>query len=153
MAGGAEGTPDALKCAACNCHRNFHRREVDGDPLCDCHQMSNKVRKQPPEAFPQTPLAIPATPSDQDWGLSASTVAMKKRFRTKFSPEQKGRMSAFAEKLQWKIQKHDEKAVQAFCAEIGVKRQIFKVWMHNNKPALGKKSSSPGPVKEEDHYL
>ncbi|KAL1541620.1 mitotic fidelity of chromosome transmission-related protein [Salvia divinorum] len=29
MAGGAEGTAAALSCAACGCHRNFHRREVD----------------------------------------------------------------------------------------------------------------------------
>ncbi|KAG6774129.1 hypothetical protein POTOM_021478 [Populus tomentosa] len=30
MAAGEEGTLDALKCAACNCHRNFHRKETDG---------------------------------------------------------------------------------------------------------------------------
>lgn len=29
MAAGADGTLDALKCAACNCHRNFHRKESD----------------------------------------------------------------------------------------------------------------------------
>ncbi|KAM5577113.1 zinc-finger homeodomain protein 2 [Rosa sericea] len=29
LAAGAEGTLDALKCAACNCHRNFHRKETD----------------------------------------------------------------------------------------------------------------------------
>ncbi|KAL0448271.1 UNVERIFIED_CONTAM: Zinc-finger homeodomain protein 5 [Sesamum latifolium] len=26
MAGGEEGTIEALKCSACNCHRNFHRK-------------------------------------------------------------------------------------------------------------------------------
>ncbi|PHT88361.1 Mini zinc finger protein 1 [Capsicum annuum] len=30
MASGEEGTTAALTCAACGCHRNFHRREVDG---------------------------------------------------------------------------------------------------------------------------
>ncbi|GAB2290734.1 hypothetical protein Dimus_025007 [Dionaea muscipula] len=30
MPAGEEGTLDALKCAACNCHRNFHRKETDG---------------------------------------------------------------------------------------------------------------------------
>ncbi|KAM7460175.1 hypothetical protein LguiA_028233 [Lonicera macranthoides] len=29
MASGEEGTIAALTCAACGCHRNFHRREVD----------------------------------------------------------------------------------------------------------------------------
>ncbi|KAG7981807.1 hypothetical protein I3843_04G016800, partial [Carya illinoinensis] len=29
MASGEEGTGAAFTCAACGCHRNFHRREVD----------------------------------------------------------------------------------------------------------------------------
>lgn len=29
MASGEEGTSGALTCAACGCHRNFHRREVE----------------------------------------------------------------------------------------------------------------------------
>ncbi|XVE56932.1 hypothetical protein DITRI_Ditri04bG0050500 [Diplodiscus trichospermus] len=29
MASGVEGTTGALTCAACGCHRNFHRREVE----------------------------------------------------------------------------------------------------------------------------
>ncbi|VFQ62740.1 unnamed protein product [Cuscuta campestris] len=28
---GGDGTADALTCAACGCHRNFHRREVDSE--------------------------------------------------------------------------------------------------------------------------
>ncbi|CAN4088465.1 unnamed protein product [Withania somnifera] len=32
MASGENGTA-ALTCAACGCHRNFHRREVDGDEV------------------------------------------------------------------------------------------------------------------------
>ncbi|CAL5098523.1 unnamed protein product [Urochloa decumbens] len=34
MASGADGTAAALLCAACGCHRSFHRREVEPD--CDC---------------------------------------------------------------------------------------------------------------------
>ncbi|CAL0299023.1 unnamed protein product [Lupinus luteus] len=29
MASGDEGTGSALTCAACGCHRNFHKREVE----------------------------------------------------------------------------------------------------------------------------
>ncbi|CAH1435191.1 unnamed protein product, partial [Lactuca virosa] len=29
MASGDDGTRGALTCAACGCHRNFHRRDVD----------------------------------------------------------------------------------------------------------------------------
>ncbi|KAG2622784.1 mini zinc finger protein 1-like [Panicum virgatum] len=34
MASGAEGTAAALMCAACVCHRSFHRREVEADMDC-----------------------------------------------------------------------------------------------------------------------
>ncbi|KAB2075479.1 hypothetical protein F383_26745 [Gossypium arboreum] len=36
MASGEEGTTAALTCAACGCHRNFHRREVETEVACDC---------------------------------------------------------------------------------------------------------------------
>jgi ZF-HD homeobox protein with Cys/His-rich dimerization domain len=35
MASGANGTAAALMCAACGCHRSFHRREVETDDR-DC---------------------------------------------------------------------------------------------------------------------
>ncbi|BBN19141.1 protein MpHD13 [Marchantia polymorpha subsp. ruderalis] len=159
MPSGEEGTLDALKCAACECHRNFHRREVEGEPSCDCHHVRKERKRGTPGAMPHTPLALPATTviarppapmimalntvptdsDDQDGGVGGPASAMKKRFRTKFSAEQKEKMCSFADKLGWKIQKHDEAAVQAFCADIGVKRHVLKVWMHNNKHTLGKK--------------
>lgn len=203
MPSGEEGTPDALKCAACSCHRNFHRREVEGEPSCDCHllragaaagglgggsSLLKDSRKRPapsvsggagsggaPSPIGLAGMAAAATPTlalpstlalragaggvggaptpilmalssgaadsdDQEGGLgSASPAAMKKRFRTKFSSEQKEKMCSFADKLGWKIQKHDEAAVQQFCSDVGVKRHVLKVWMHNNKHTLGKK--------------
>nr|GMC86410.1 zinc-finger homeodomain protein 6-like [Ipomoea batatas] len=33
MPSGEKGTPEALKCAACNCHRNFHRKESSSEDL------------------------------------------------------------------------------------------------------------------------
>ena len=36
LAAGEEGTLDVLKCAACNCHHNFHRKEVN-----DHHHLSS----------------------------------------------------------------------------------------------------------------
>lgn len=35
MASGEEGTNAALTCAACGCHRNFHRREVETEVVCE----------------------------------------------------------------------------------------------------------------------
>lgn len=35
MANGEEGTAQGLSCAACGCHRNFHRREVETEVVCE----------------------------------------------------------------------------------------------------------------------
>lgn len=196
MAAGEEGTLDALKCAACNCHRNFHRKETDttgaaADPTTPSSatphpppppapssggtmypQFSAYYRNPgPPSGYlhvsgpphPQHHRPLAALPStsggthsgDMDdmshpsssggggggggGGMRESGSGSKKRYRTKFSQEQKDKMLAFAEKVGWRIQKHDETAVQQFCAEVQVKRQVLKVWMHNNKHTLGKK--------------
>ncbi|KAJ9166504.1 hypothetical protein P3X46_021250 [Hevea brasiliensis] len=173
MAAGEEGTLDALKCAACNCHRNFHRKETDGASEGINHQQPHPqfspfYRAPPPAGYlhltpaPQhRPLALPAasvggaggavigggyTREEEDvsnpsssGGGGGSYGSSKKRFRTKFTQEQKDKMLDFAERLGWRIQKHDEAAVEQFCAENGVKRHVLKVWMHNNKHTLGKK--------------
>ncbi|KAG0556221.1 hypothetical protein KC19_11G036000 [Ceratodon purpureus] len=178
--GGRDDDIDSLRCAACDCHRNFHRREVEGEVSCDC-----KVRKlpKPGHGSPLQPTALMSHPGTQTLALTAgpnqmtplamaaamsaggptdsdeqddgpgnivtsagamhlsmrSPSAIKKRFRTKFTTDQKDQMSAFAEKVGWRIQKHDEGAVQEFCTAVGVKRHVLKVWMHNNKHTVGKK--------------
>ncbi|KAJ7965779.1 Zinc-finger homeodomain protein [Quillaja saponaria] len=172
-----EETLDALKCAACGCHRNFHRKQTtDGDQIATSyqhqhhhHQFSPYYRAPPPSAAgylhhhhlitpamaPYLPLALPAAASggghireEEDMsnpsssgggGGSGSGRGTKKRFRTKFSQEQKEKMLAFAESVGWRIQKHDEGAVEQFCEENGVQRNVLKVWMHNNKHTLGGK--------------
>ncbi|KAK8497254.1 hypothetical protein V6N12_047025 [Hibiscus sabdariffa] len=35
MASVMEGTTRALTCAACGCHRNFHRKEVETEVVCE----------------------------------------------------------------------------------------------------------------------
>ncbi|KAL2531316.1 zinc-finger homeodomain protein 1-like [Abeliophyllum distichum] len=76
----------------------------------------------------------------EDYYSNPSSSAAKKRFRTKFTPEQKEKMLNLAERLGWKMQKEDEELIQQFCNEAGVKRHVLKVWMHNNKQTLGKKT-------------
>ncbi|CAL9135283.1 unnamed protein product [Musa textilis] len=170
MPSGEEGTLEALKCSACSCHRNFHRKETEGEPCCDWFY-SLRGRKvmghkgllvSGADAFGYSPACnslIPrATPhnmimplgtmqtseSDEMEGVGAMMarpVVVKKRFRTKFTPEQKEKMLSFAEKVGWRLQKQEESVVQQFCQEIGVKRRVLKVWMHNNKHHLAKKNS------------
>ncbi|GAB4861328.1 hypothetical protein Ancab_036489 [Ancistrocladus abbreviatus] len=193
MPAGEEGTLDALKCAACNCHRNFHRRETDtehhvlppptaaaggsgGGALYPQFSSYYRTPQPPPTGYLHVaaaggmvttppggphphhhrPLALPSIsggthsrdemedmshPSSSGGGgnHNGSGGVLKKRFRTKFTQEQKDKMLAFAEKLGWRVQKHDEAAVQQFCQEVQVRRQVLKVWMHNNKHTLGKR--------------
>ncbi|GMH14664.1 hypothetical protein Nepgr_016505 [Nepenthes gracilis] len=181
MPAGADGTLDALKCAACNCHRNFHRKEMDASvdhqnqPLFP-HQYLHHHQQSPSQPQPvyqfypytrtpagylhvatqqQRSLALPSpcgggtqsgedqedvsNPSGTPAMMGSVGMASKKRFRTKFTQEQKDRMLGLAEQLGWRIQKQDEAVVQQFCHETGVKRHVLKVWMHNNKHILGKK--------------
>lgn len=163
MPNGEEGTAEGLRCAACDCHRNFHRKEVEGEA-----QPSNLFQMNNPNPGSRTPLvagqrqgfaaAAPAMVSfggnnggdelsSEDLNMFGSNAgghavmqaSSRKRFRTKFSREQKDRMQELAEKLGWRIQKQDEEEVQRLCNETGVKRQVFKVWMHNNKQAIKKR--------------
>ncbi|KAK2987000.1 hypothetical protein RJ640_024898 [Escallonia rubra] len=183
MPSGEEGTLEALTCSACNCHRNFHRKEVEGElSSCDCYHSSphlNRVGRKltlghhrsilGPDSlgYPTGTLvssraapahqmimsynmvSLPSESDEQEDGLGGSGAVarppqlVKKRFRTKFSQEQKEKMLNFAEKVGWKIQKQEEAVVQQFCQEVGVKRRVLKVWMHNNKHNLAKKNSSP----------
>ncbi|CAN4079381.1 unnamed protein product [Withania somnifera] len=38
-----ESTGGTLNCAACGCHRNFHRREMETDVATDCTSASSIV--------------------------------------------------------------------------------------------------------------
>ncbi|KAG8384700.1 hypothetical protein BUALT_Bualt04G0145300 [Buddleja alternifolia] len=40
---GGEGSGDELTCAACGCHRNFHRREVADEVVCGSSSTSNNT--------------------------------------------------------------------------------------------------------------
>uniref|UniRef100_A0A1J3I036 Zinc-finger homeodomain protein 5 n=1 Tax=Noccaea caerulescens TaxID=107243 RepID=A0A1J3I036_NOCCA len=198
MPSGEEGTIEALRCAACDCHRNFHRKETDGvgssDVIAHHHRHHHQYgggggRRPPPPNMMLNPLMLPPPPNyapmhHHKYGMSppgggggmvtpmsvaygggsggggaesssedlnlygqssgehgggttagqmAFSMSSKKRFRTKFTAEQKERMMEFADKLGWRMNKQDEEELKRFCGEIGVKRQVFKVWMHNNK--------------------
>lgn len=143
MPGGEEGTLEALKCSACNCHRNFHRKEIQGHDHFFRYRLNTVGVGPELVGYPTTgphqmimpcKIRYPTSSSGDDQGV-------KKRFRTKFSKEQKEKMLGFAEKAGWKIQKLEESVVQQFCQEIGIKRRVLKVWMHNNKHSLAKKNA------------
>lgn len=170
MPSGEEGSLEALKCAACECHRNFHRKEAHGEYSPRRSMLLRPLQLPPPllhhQRFSTAPPIV--QPMNVAYGVSGGTgtatgtesssedlnmfesnaeaappppfALAKKRFRTKFTPEQKDKMSEFAEKVGWRIQKQDEEEVEKFCGEVGVKRQVLKVWMHNNKNTMKKQT-------------
>ncbi|KAM1023830.1 hypothetical protein ACFX2A_045654 [Malus domestica] len=205
MPSGEEGTIEALNCSACNCHRNFHRKEVEGEQQQlsswdhNFHHTINRAVGIGSRNFLLNhggggggghhksllaPLQYPHQPQmlmsnyNMGMGMVGSILSdqsdeqevhhhphhggggggggavgsrppvgqvAKKRFRTKFTQEQKEKMLNFAEKVGWKIQKQEDSFVQNFCQEIGVKRRVLKVWMHNNKHNLANKIKPPPP--------
>lgn len=42
-------------------------------------------------------------------------------------------MLEFARSIGWKMQKKEEHIILEFCNEIGVTKNVFKVWMHNHR--------------------
>lgn len=163
MPAGGDGL-DALRCAACNCHRNFHRKELEaggGGGDFTRRTMLHPLQLPPPLKNHWPPVVQPVKmaygggnggtdSSSEDLNFSGYQsnaaaaaggvapppppfVMSKKRFRTRFTAEQKGKMMEYAEKVGWRIPREDDVDVLRFCSEIGVKRQVFKVWMHNNK--------------------
>ncbi|KAJ8562577.1 hypothetical protein K7X08_031029 [Anisodus acutangulus] len=127
---GEYGSIDSLKCAACNCHRNFHRK-ITQPPLAAVEPpsfiMPSYYRSLPPPcgylqyhvAPHQRPLALPSTSGgyreDQEDMSNPNYNGggnSKKRFRTKFSQEQKEKMQEVADKLGWRIQREDEELVE-----------------------------------------
>ncbi|CAG7883501.1 unnamed protein product [Brassica rapa] len=155
MPGGEEGTSGALKCAACNCHRSFHRKEVYGHRNSTQEELisptfyrsSNSYKAiQPRGVYPTGEIGRRTSSSSEDMkkilnqnsdgkGLMMIT-RKKKRVRTKINEGQKKKMKEFAERLGWSIQKKDEEEIDKFCRTVNLRRQVFKVWMHNNKQAM-----------------
>lgn len=151
----SEGSgPDFFKCAACGCHRSFHRKETSEarNRYLDRIRTPTEGMFSPLSAHPAVMMTFGggAESSSEDRDLvfqpdggdqALQFRAQKRRIRTKFTREQKEKMAEFAEKIEWRIQKDDEQELLQFCTKIGVKRQVFKVWMHNNKQAMKKKNN------------
>ncbi|KAJ8774944.1 hypothetical protein K2173_019948 [Erythroxylum novogranatense] len=155
--------PTSLKCAACGCHRNFHRRDPEDSPpfppnttLSIEYQPHQRHLPLPPLQPPRSPNSSSPPPISSSYYPSAPHMLLalsenptlsvppgsRKRFRTKFSPTQKQRMLEFAQRVGWRMQKREEDSVQEFCHEIGVDRCVFKVWMHNNKNTFSKRDTN-----------
>ncbi|KAL6964421.1 hypothetical protein U1Q18_035476 [Sarracenia purpurea var. burkii] len=89
---------------------------------------------------PQNPAPAPAA-NNQDENLGdgevevevGETADTRRKERTRFTPAQKDAMRAYAERLEWSLQGHNEEELRHFCSAIGITPQVFKVWMKNNR--------------------
>ncbi|XAR56000.1 hypothetical protein NMG60_11036271 [Bertholletia excelsa] len=155
--------PASLKCAACGCHRNFHRREDEPTTTASGATLFLEFHRQAPlprRSSPSSSSSPPQPPSAQQMRLALGSAVPedqgppaprvekgenpngRKRVRTKFSQEQKEKMLSFSEKLGWKMMKSDEELVEEFCNEIGVGKGVLKVWMHNNKNTFARRDTT-----------
>ncbi|KAL1533231.1 hypothetical protein AAHA92_33145 [Salvia divinorum] len=125
----SSGGGGGLNCAACGCHRNFHRKVS-----------TSHLQHAAAEII--------------DYGGSPDRSGGKKRFRTKFTEEQKEKMLSFADKLGWKLQrKEEEDEIERFCRGLGITRKVFKVWMHNHKnsPSLSASTGNASSLTDDHH--
>ncbi|CAL0327350.1 unnamed protein product [Lupinus luteus] len=121
LGSGEEGTTEVAICVVCNCHRNFHRQEISNGVCATTTTTTSwcwlpqprggSFTGVPPQPFAFTTAYDGGSNLDEkdisNPGGSGGSGRAKKRFRTKFSKEQKDKMLAFAEKIGWRIQKHD----------------------------------------------
>lgn len=127
----------SLQCAACGCHRNFHRKVMYPHGVRDTPEGTNTIHEL---------MDYSEGRAVMEEGVERATGS-KKRFRTKFTEEQKEKMLGFAEKIGWKLQrisKEVDDEVERFCRSVGLSRQVFKVWMHNHKNSSYSNSASNG---------
>ncbi|KAL2461909.1 Zinc-finger homeodomain protein 6 [Abeliophyllum distichum] len=125
-------SPGGLRCGACGCHRNFHRKITYG------------------ASYSSRGVGLGTVAEMIEYGGGGQLVqspeserSSKKRFRTRFTEEQKEKMLELAEKLGWKLQRKDEEdETERFCRGIGISRKVFKVWMHNHKNSSSASAST-----------
>ncbi|KAF8090374.1 hypothetical protein N665_0478s0033 [Sinapis alba] len=141
MPGGEEGTLGAIKCAACGCHRSFHRKEV--------YERINSTQELISPAFYRSGSLYKAMIQprgvyhpNQNTNENGLRMRKKKRIRTKINEEQKEKMKEFAERLGWRMLKKDEEEIDKFCRLVNLRRQVFKVWVHNNKQAMKRRGNT-----------
>ncbi|XP_057952109.1 zinc-finger homeodomain protein 4-like [Malania oleifera] len=131
----------ALQCAACGCHRNFHRKVVCV-PTCEGGFNGRGGVSCMVDYSGGAGVGGGGSRPPSSMDMAEAERSGKKRFRTKITADQKEKMLAFAEKIGWKLQRKDqEDEIQRFCSGIGVSRQVFKVWMHNHKNSSSSSSS------------
>ncbi|XP_022929279.1 zinc-finger homeodomain protein 6-like [Cucurbita moschata] len=95
MPSGEDGTPDGFKCAACECHRSFHRRVVEVVDNGRIKVVSYGKRTERRSFAGPVMMAFGGSaegPAESSSDGGEASGKAKKRVRTQFSLEEKGKM-------------------------------------------------------------
>ncbi|CAA0834954.1 Zinc-finger homeodomain protein 2 [Striga hermonthica] len=154
---GPNATPESLFCAACGCHRNFHRRvEVDlphnystqnVNPTSPHHQPSDEQ----PQA--QEPSSNSPSANGRQEVVSGLRETGPARVRNRITREQSERMREIAERNEWRMfRDHSEEEIRRICSEVGITRNMLRRWIcyhrannNNAAPAAGSSADRHSP--------
>ncbi|CAF2115295.1 hypothetical protein Bca4012_096701 [Brassica carinata] len=131
-------------CAACGCHRSYHRRiEVQPSgqvtrarfPFTSLRRVKQLARLKWKAAAEDREEQEEQEEEDTEETSTEERMTVKRRRKSKFTAEQREAMRDYAAKLGWTLK--DKRAVREeisiFCERIGVTRYLFKTWVNNNK--------------------
>ncbi|XP_010458980.1 PREDICTED: zinc-finger homeodomain protein 14 [Camelina sativa] len=130
-------------CAACGCHRSYHRRvEVISSaqishtrfPFMSLRRVKQLARLKWKTAE-QRKEDVNEEEEDTEETSTEEKMTVQRRSKSKFTAEQREAMKDFAAKIGWTLK--DKRAIReeirVFCQGIGVTRYHFKTWVNNNK--------------------
>ncbi|CAH8382340.1 unnamed protein product [Eruca vesicaria subsp. sativa] len=131
-------------CAACGCHRSYHRRiEVQSScqvtrarlPFTSLRRVKQLARLKWKAAAAEGREEQEEEEVDTEETSTDEKMTVQRRRKSKFTAEQREAMRDYAAKLGWTLK--DKRAVSeeisVFCDRIGVTRYLFKTWVNNNK--------------------
>ncbi|CAA0841520.1 homeobox protein 26 [Striga hermonthica] len=139
---GPNGSPEFLQCAACGCHRNFHRRvevtlpRFDRAPppeITDLQPRAQAPQQNPPQQAPQPEIANLPPNGPQIHRMVNQQVEEEEEpavQRRRMTSEQKVRLREIVESKNWKMFKeYSPEEVAQVCAEVGIPRLCLKNWI------------------------
>ncbi|KAI9107333.1 hypothetical protein K1719_021721 [Acacia pycnantha] len=136
------GLPEAaLLCAVCNCHRNFHRKQVIYTPIMTVDTETSPPQTQQQPDFPAEATMAAAAEENADNAMAVEVAPppqqpqqrRKRKTRTKFTDEQVSRLKSFAQGLGWTSKSAGKEEILNFCSEVGISRRKLVVWLNNNR--------------------
>ncbi|XP_010068685.2 zinc-finger homeodomain protein 10 [Eucalyptus grandis] len=141
-----------LLCAACGCHRNYHRKVTIFDPdnteasgnhsPGDHNLITPKEESFDHEAVPPM-IGTGGEDERLNQLVDPAQHEKKKRPKSRFTKEQVEQMRAFAENLGWSTRDRSRvPEIMVFCASMGITKVVFTTWLYNNKKHYGRGSSS-----------